>query len=145
MVLFADTSALIKLYLDEPHTNTMRQLARDSQVLCVCRLAWAEAFAALAQRVRLKSADIDAAELARRELARHWVSFSVIDVTQPVVERAGDYADTFSLRAYDAVQLAAAQELAVHLDDPPAFACFDRRLNRAAEILGMKVTFIESI
>jgi predicted nucleic acid-binding protein len=145
VVLFADTSALIKLYLDEPHTNAMRQLARDSQVLCVCRVAWAEAFAALAQRVRLKSADTDAAELARRELARHWVSFSVIDVTQPVVERAGDYADTFSLRADDAVQLAAAQELAAHLDDPPAFACFDRRLNRAAQILGMKVPFIESI
>lgn len=144
MVLFADTSALVKLYLDEPHTSAMRRLATSSQILCVCRIAWAEAFAGLAQRVRLKSVDAGPVEVAKRQLEQHWPSFSVVDITQSLVERAGDYADTFGLRGYDAVQLAAAQELAMHLDDLPNFACFDRRLNRAAQILGMTVPFIDA-
>lgn len=144
MVLFADTSALVKLFLDEPHTAEMRQLATSSEVFCVCRIAWAETCAGLAQRVRLHSVDSAAAELAKKELARHWPTFSIVDITQPLVERAGQYADALSLRGYDAVQLAAAQELAAHLDAPLSFACFDRRLSRAAQLLGMAAPFADA-
>ena len=60
------------------------------------------------------------------------------------MERAGDYADTFALRGYAAVQLAAAQELAIALPDATTFACFDARLNKAARALGMVVPFAEA-
>ncbi len=44
----------------------------------------------------------------------------------------GEYADTFALRGYDSVQLAAARTLSDSAPGPVQFACFDRRLQNAA-------------
>jgi hypothetical protein len=66
---------------------------------------------------------------------------SYLEITQTVVERAGDFADIFALRGYDSVQLAAAFEASCIAQIPIAFACFDHRLNKAAGILGMAVIF----
>jgi predicted nucleic acid-binding protein len=145
MTVFADTSAVIKLFLDEPYSGEMRSLVgAEPGGIAACRIAWAEAFAGLAQRARLKTVDEGAANLARTELKRLWPGFSIVEVTQPLVQRAGDYAEAFALRAYDSMQLAAAQELAESLDQPLCFACFDQRLNRAAQVLGMTVPFIDA-
>jgi predicted nucleic acid-binding protein len=61
----------------------------------------------------------------------------VIEVSQSIVERAGEFADTFVLRGYDAVQLAAAQILAETSGEACAFACFDLRLAKAGKVLGL--------
>jgi hypothetical protein len=60
-----------------------------------------------------------------------------MEVTQNLVVRAGEFADTFALRGYDAVQLAAAQIAMVQSDLPLCFSSFDRRLNQAAKLLGL--------
>ena len=63
----------------------------------------------------------------------------MINVSQPLLEQAVKLVDSFALRAYDAVHLAAAQTLARESGGAVLFACFDRRLNRAAEVLGMSL------
>ena len=45
----------------------------------------------------------------RRRLRNDWPDYAIVEVTQPLVEPAGDYADLFALRGYDSVQLAAAR------------------------------------
>lgn len=140
-MVYADTSALIKLFLDEPHSPEVIGLSRSGGAMAVCRVTWAEAMAAFARRAREKPPEADLVENAKLVFARNWPRLAVIEVSQSLVERAGDYADTFALRAYDAVQLAAAQELAMPLRAPLVFACFDSRLNKAARALGMQVPF----
>jgi hypothetical protein len=54
-----------------------------------------------------------------------------------LVELAGEYADTFALRGYDSIQLAAARLLQEHCDEEVFFACFDNRLKKSAQVLGM--------
>ena len=49
------------------------------------------------------------------------------------------YAEAFALRGYDSVQLAAAHNLQEQFDLPLTFACFDRRLNQAAQLLQLEV------
>ncbi len=61
-----------------------------------------------------------------------------MEVNQAMVERAGEYADTFALRGYDSVQLAAAYEAGRVSGLPIFFASFDTRLNKAAKLLGME-------
>jgi len=61
----------------------------------------------------------------------------VLEIDQPLVERAGEYADTFALRGYDSIQLAAAFETGRISKSPIFFACYDTRLNKAAKLLGM--------
>ena len=137
MILFCDTSALLKLYITEVGSEALRTKVIEAEAISVCRIAWAEAYAALARRVREVSEDAAVIEQAKAALARDWPSFIVMEVTQPMMERAGEYADTFALRGYDSVQLAAAFEARRVAETSICFACFDTRLNKAASVLGM--------
>ncbi len=60
-----------------------------------------------------------------------------MEVTQSLVELAGEFADTFALRSFGSVQLAAARTLQDSAGVEVQFACFDIRLGKAARILGM--------
>jgi uncharacterized protein len=138
MILFCDTSALVKLYIAEDGSEATRRLAQEAEILSVSRIAWAEFHAAAARRARMVPADEPRLDEARQALAEQWADFLVVEVSQPVVELAGEYADLYALRAYDAVQLATASYLAGKSGQSVTFACFDKRLNKAAEALGIK-------
>ena len=141
MILYCDTSALVKLYIAEDRSAEVKSLAEEAEAVAVCRIAWAEYHAAAARRAREITADQEAMERAREALAADWRHYVVMDVTQKVVERAGDFADAFALRGYDAVQLAAAAEAMEVSGQDLTFACLDRRLNKAAGLLGMAAPF----
>lgn len=137
MILFCDTSALLKLYIVETGSEIVKGWVAKAEAVAVCRVAWAEAHAALSRRAREVIEDAPVIEQAKAALARDWPHFLVMDADQMLVERAGDYADTFALRGYDSIQLAAAFETGRIAQSPICFACFDVRLNKAAGILGM--------
>ncbi len=138
MILFCDTSALVKLYVKEEFSDEMSFMAEKARAIAVSRISWAETMATLARRVRECPTDAGVIEAVRKNFRTDWSSFAIIEVTQPLVELAGDYADTFALRAYDSVQLAAARMLQEGTDEVLCFACFDMRLQKAASVLGMK-------
>lgn len=137
MILFCDTSALVKLYILEDSSRETQALAGAASAIAVCRIAWAEMMAALARRAREFQSDAEAIELVRKRLRTDWPKYVVVEVTQPLVELAGEYADTFALRGYDSVQLAAARTLQDMAGEEVQFACFDTRLGKAARMLGM--------
>ncbi len=137
MILFCDTSALVKLYIAEAESEALRSLAEQADALAVSRIAWAEMMAALARRVREVPADTAAIDLIRERLRIDWPSYLVVEVTQSLVEQAGEYADVFALRGYDSVQLASAHLLQSASGEHVRFACFDTRLTKAATTLGM--------
>jgi predicted nucleic acid-binding protein len=137
VILFCDTSALIKLYITEAGSDALKAQMREAEAVAVSRIAWAEAHAALSRRAREVPEDALVIEQAKAALATDWPHFVVLDIDQSLVERAGEYADTFALRGYDSIQLAAASEAARIAQSPVFFACFDTRLNKAAKMLGM--------
>ncbi len=75
-------------------------------------------------------------EQAKAALASDWPHFVILEIDQAVVERAGEYADTFALRGYDSVQLAAAFEAGRISQSSIFFACFDTRLINPAKLFG---------
>jgi len=137
VILFCDTSALIKLYIIEVGSDELKARILEAEAVAVCRIAWAEAHAALSRRAREVPEDALVIEQAKAALATDWPHFVVLDIDQSLVERAGEYADTFALRGYDSIQLAAASEASRISQSPLFFACFDIRLNKAAKMLGM--------
>lgn len=138
-MLFCDTSALVKLYVAESGSDLMQRMAQEAQALALSRISWAEMHAAVARRAREVPDDAATMEQVRQRLRIHWPSYIVMEVSQTLVELAGDYADTFALRGYDSVQLATAAQLQTSVGQPIQFACFDARLNKAAAVLGFKV------
>ena len=137
MILFCDTSALIKLYIVESGSAELKARVLESDAVAVCRIAWAEAHAALSRRAREVPEDTLLIEQAKAALAADWPHFVVLEIDQRLVELAGEYADTFALRGYDSIQLAAAFEAGRISQTPMFFACYDTRLNKAAKLLGM--------
>lgn len=141
MNLYCDTSGLIKLYIDEAGSTQTATLATQADLVATSRISWAEAFAALARRGREIEEDQDSIEIAKANFRNDWNQYLILEVTQPVVTLASEYAETFALRGYDGVQLATASTLQQQLSTSVTFACFDRRLNRAAKVLGMETPF----
>jgi predicted nucleic acid-binding protein len=137
MILYCDTSALVKLYVAEAGSELVKERLAEAEAVAVCRIGWAEAHAAFSRRAREVPADAEMIELAKTALATDWPHFVILEINQVLVERAGDYADTFALRGYDSVHLAAAFETARISQALIVFACFDTRLNKAAKALGM--------
>ena len=138
MILFADTSALVKLYIDEPGSAQMVALAAGATALAVCRVTWVEMLSALARRSRQQPQAASALAAARQRLKLDWGGLVVVEITPAVAELAGDYAQALALRACDSVQLAALVSLRKGVDDDLRFACFDDRLVKAAEVLGVR-------
>lgn len=136
--MFCDTSALVKLYIVEVGSDELKARVLEAEAVAVCRIAWAEAYAAFSRRAREVPEDAMFIEQAKAALAADWPHFVALDIDQSLVERAGEYADTFALRGYDSIQLAAAFEAGRVSQSAILFACFDMRLNKAARLLGMQ-------
>jgi predicted nucleic acid-binding protein len=67
-----------------------------------------------------------------RQLDEEWGQYSIVEVTDALVRRAGALAERHRLRGYDAVQLSAGVDLRAAGATDLAFASFDTRLNQAA-------------
>jgi len=137
LILFCDTSALVKLYVHEEGTDAVIEHAAASEIVAVCRVAWVEAMSAMARRVREQALDAAAIAQARQRLVADWPHYLVLEVTQELVDLAGDYAEAFALRAYDSVQLASVFTAHQAMPGEVTFACFDSRLVKAARALGI--------
>lgn len=138
MRAYLDTSALLKLFIDEDGSEALvRQLV--GQAAATCRITYVEARAALARREREAPLLGGAWADARRQLDADWAGFGVVEVNAPLVEAAARFAEAFALRAYDATQLAACHALRATLAGPVVFFSYDRRLNRAARLLGLNL------
>ena len=138
MILFCDTSALVKLYVHEEGSDGVTEQAAASDIVAACRIAWVETFSAMARRSREHPQDTAAITQARHRFVADGPHYLTLEITQELVELAGEYAEAFALRAYDSVQLAAVQMVHLELPSEVRFACFDSRLVKAARVLGIE-------
>ncbi len=131
MILYLDTSALVKLYIEEQGSTAVAKAVGRAAAAVTARITYAEARAAFARHTR--AGGLTSSELRRvvRQFDEEWGQYSLVEVTDAVVRRAGGFAERHKLRGYDAVQLAAAVDVQLAGGDVE-FSSFDAALNRAA-------------
>lgn len=137
MNLYLDTSALVKLYVQEVHTADVRRAVAAAEVVATSRVAYPEARAALARRHREGSLGARACRTAARALDRDLPSLAIIELTAPLAREAGELAALRSLRGFDAIHLASALSMGRLLGAPPRFLAYDTRLVAAAREEGL--------
>ena len=137
MILFFDTSALLKLFIREQHSEAVCKASKAASLKVVSQLTWVEMCAALGLKQRTRQIDAPQATRALQELRDEWDRYSKLAVDQALIFTAGELALTFGLRAYDSLQLASAQRAHSQTGNTLAFACFDKQLNEAAVALGI--------
>lgn len=144
MILYLDTSALIKLYVTEPGSDETEALRVLADQLATVMISYAEAAATFARRIREQPAMADSLSLARGEFVADWPRYMGIPIDQRLLNEAARLADAFALRGYDSVQLAAARILQLQGVAEIVFASFDERLANAASLIGLDTPFMKS-
>lgn len=72
-------------------------------------------------------------------LDEDWERYLRIEVNEALLRTAAGVAETYRLRAYDAIHLASARTLRDHRGEPIAFASWDRDLDAAASRDGFRL------
>jgi len=139
MILYLDTSALVKRYVIEAYTSEVIQLIELADVAGSCVLTSVEMAATLAKASRQKWLARVEAETAWNDFLDHWQGFARLSITPGILDRAWRLAWEHGLRGYDAVHLAAAVLWQDTLEMPITLATFDRELWLAASKAGISV------
>lgn len=136
MIVYFETSALIKLLVEEEHSEECALIWDAADARMTSRLTYPEARAALAAAARAGRFTRGGLETVKRELNRRLDEMTTVEVGPDVATRAGDLAETHALRGYDALHLASA--LIAETDDV-VMATWDDDLIRAAGELFMGI------
>ena len=133
MILYLDTSSLVKLYVDEPGSAEIGRLVEDADIAASSVVAYPEARAALARRRREQSLTVAGHRRAKAALEADWPCVLALDVASAVARSAGDLAERHRLRGFDAVHLASYLAIAREFpDEDVRFSSADKALERAA-------------
>jgi predicted nucleic acid-binding protein len=133
LILYLDTSSLVKLYVEESGTQETERLVDGALLVCTSVVAYAEARSALARLCRERKLSEKDHEIAKADLDEDWPRYLAIEVTREIWKAAGDLAEKHALRGFDSLHLASFLHLAhADLGEPAQFSSFDDRLNNAA-------------
>ena len=144
MSVFADTSAVVKLYADEHGSRDVRALEGP---LVVSQMTRVEVPAALWRKHRMGESGVEDTGILVAEFEADYFGapgeerrFSAVRITAEILEEAVRLTAVHGLRAYDAVRLASAK--AVRSADPSCTSCavFDKNLRAAAAMEGFTPT-----
>lgn len=126
-----DTSALVKLYVDEEDRELVFEAVGASEVIATSPIAYAEARSAFSRRSREGEMSGEEHRRAVERLDEQWVGYARLAVSNSVAYRAGEMVERYGLRGFDAVHLASAVRLRERFGDL-RFLAFDERLTEAA-------------
>jgi len=91
MIVYGDTSALVKLFVSEKNSTATRRMLQNAQAMATGILTRAELGAALARGERRGLLSKREAQAARLELERVWPTWIVIAMDEVLVLRAGHW------------------------------------------------------
>jgi predicted nucleic acid-binding protein len=133
LILYLDTSSLVKLYVEEPGSAEVHQLVEQAELVTTSVVAYAETRAALARRRRERSLTVAGHRRAKAALDADWPHLLTLGVGASISQSAGDLAEKQRLRGFDALHLASC--LLVDREFPGEevrFSSADRALAAAA-------------
>ena len=130
MILYLDTSSLVKLYVMEENSELVRKWVSEAEIVATCRLAYPETMSAISRR--FKQGDFTEQQYSSliAKFSSEWERFASVDFDEL---KAGRLVNQYGLRGFDAVHLSAAIMLMVNYKDILlSFSSFDEKFNSAA-------------
>ncbi|MEK6406058.1 MAG: type II toxin-antitoxin system VapC family toxin [Acidobacteriota bacterium] len=143
---FFDSSAIVKRYLIEAGSGwvtSIADLAAGNEIY-LARVTLVEVISAITRKTRGSGLLATGARKAIADFRDDFGNeYSVIELTPSLIQRAADLAEAHALRAYDAVQLAAALQIDAEMKSvgaaPITMVSADGALNTAAIAEGLAV------
>ena len=137
MILYLDSSAIVKQYVDETGSAEVRRAVAESETNGTSVISRAEVVATFRKTVRIGILQEKEATRLRRTFDRGWPDLVRTRVTEQLIRHASILAWTYGLRGYDAVHLASAAAWQQALGRDVTVASFDRALWIAARRISL--------
>jgi len=129
MICYFDTSALIKLYVEEAGSKQVKDYAQKSLLVATSRVAYAEARAAFARAWREDVLEASNYREAVSYFKEEWPTYFALDVSDSVLQRLDTIIEKYPLRGFDALHLASAMTLSKRfMHEDMIVGCWDARL-----------------
>lgn len=138
MKLYLDTSALVKLYVEEEGSHVVRSAIERAGLSATSAIAYVEARAALVRRLHEGGLSVGEYRRVVRDLDGDWNHYLVVEVTDSLIREGARLAEKHRLRAYDAVHVASAVAVHRRLAEPVVFASWDHNLEKVAKREGFE-------
>jgi predicted nucleic acid-binding protein len=141
VILYLDTSALLKLYVDEQDSQSVRELYSQAGFVCTHLIAYVELLFGVAKARSLGGLSAEQQAQLLGEINTSWRQLEVVEIDEILTRRAGHLALRHVLRGFDAVHLAAAERVMAETPGTAKFGFvgFDARMRSTARSLGMDV------
>lgn len=138
MILYLDTSALIKKYFQEVGSDEIISRWKEATGIVTSSVAYAETIASIHRKKR--ETKFNNAKLVKilDTFRRDWNSFIRVDVTDDLNEWIDKMVSRYPLRGFDAIHLASALIVHDRLPEDYLFACFDKKLLLVAQTAGLE-------
>jgi predicted nucleic acid-binding protein len=133
VILYLDTSSLVKLYVSEEHSDLVRAEVNQASIVATSVLTYPEARSAFARQNRGGTLSDQEHKRVKLSFEHDWPHYLSLQVTEEIWRSAGGIAETYSLRSLDSIHLAT--YLTLVAEQPKSqlrFSSFDQRLSRAA-------------
>ncbi|MGO9614348.1 MAG: type II toxin-antitoxin system VapC family toxin [Dissulfurispiraceae bacterium] len=137
MIVYLDTSSLVKLYVQEAHTVLVKKCVEEAEIVATCRIAYPETMSAISRRFRQGDLTERQYDSLITKFTNEWERFAAVDFDEL---EAGRLVNLYGLRGFDAVHLSAAMLLkATQHNVSLSFSSFDEKLSNAACTEGLTI------
>jgi uncharacterized protein len=138
LILYLDTSALVKRYFEEPHSIEVAEQWQKADEIATSSVAYAEALASFHRKSREAALDAETLDTISNNFRSDWQTLIRIQVTDELNTYVDRALAAHALRGFDAIHLASAMILRESFLESLLFICFDQRLTQAAKSEGIK-------
>lgn len=139
MILYLDTSAILKRYFQEPFSEDVALKWSSAEAIVSSSVAYAEAMATIYRKQREAGLDSKLIQKTLEVFKTDWESFIQVEVTNDLNQFIDDMLKKHALRGFDAIHLASALIIHEKLPQNFFFVCFNQRLNQAARLEGLEL------
>jgi predicted nucleic acid-binding protein len=132
MILYLDTSALVKRYFLEQQSDGLLSRWVQAEIVVSSSVAYAETVASFFRKRREAALEEEVIQQVLEAFLLDWKSFLRVEVTDELNEIVLRLVKSYPLRGFDAIHLASAVLTRGSLPEDFLFSCFDQRLSQAA-------------
>ncbi len=137
MILYLDTSALLKRYFEEDGSADVLSLWTRAVTLATSAVAYVECLAGIHRKAREIGLEFDILAALLSSFQRDWASLIRVEVSPALEDAIDRLAGRHALRGFDLIHLSSALTIRERRSEGFLFVCFDDRLLAAARAEGM--------
>lgn len=138
MILYIDTSALVKRYFQEPYSDEVLSKWKAATHIVTSFVAYAETMASIFRKKREEGLADRLIQKIADLFRQDWESLIRVEVNSELNGYIDRVVKGYPLRGFDAIHLASAMVIRERIPEDFVFVCFDDRLASAARSEGLE-------